>query len=244
MLKLRISKRFLRKWDLLKDFHFYPLDSEVFLIFLNMLFIVLAVLLLMLGHWENFTRLRTGDAITDLSEDIIDRDKEGIINLIKYFGTDFLSLAILSALSFYWVYLPSYMEINTFLKYFMPFLFALFQVMFVKSMFKGEDMKKKNNIEQIKYKALFKLKRTDYVSMTLVILLAAYWFYLGWNTGITVFKIVMLFLSILSAFLILVCVKKVFFDSLNRIHKSLVYKIEFSAFKNPQKPENSSSSAV
>lgn len=236
-----------KKWDLLKDFHFYPLDSEISLIFLNMFFVVLAVLLLMLGHWENFTRLRTGDAITDISEDITGRDEEGIIHSIKYFGTDFLALAVLSALSFYWICLPSYIEINKFLKYFMLILFALFQVIFVISMFRQESMSKQNknnNVEQKKYKALFELKRTDYVAMVLVILLAVYWFYLGWNTGITVFKIVMLFLSILSAFLILVCVKKVFFDSLNRIHKSLVYKIEFSAFNVPPRPEETSSNAV
>ncbi|ADJ29263.1 hypothetical protein Nwat_2452 [Nitrosococcus watsonii C-113] len=78
------------------------------------------------------------------------------------------------------------------------------------------------------YKPIFLLNIKDYISMFLVAILACYWTFLGWSTSPTVANAFMLTLASISLFLILMCVKKVFFDSLNRIHKSLVYKVNFS----------------
>ncbi len=219
----------LAEWDSLKNIHFHFLDSKIFLIFLNILFIVASVILLMFGHWRNFTKLRTGDAITDRDEDHMTGSKRSKVKITA----DYVSVIVLIALSFYWIYPPLNMGMNESFKYLMGSIFLLILFSFLYN-WKGKKNKvEQNNLEQ-KYMPLFEIKRTDYVSMLLVTLLAVYWFYLGWNTGISIFKTVILFLSILSLFLILVCVNKVFFDSLNRIHKSLVYKIQFSLFKTPR----------
>ncbi len=79
------------------------------------------------------------------------------------------------------------------------------------------------------YKELFKLKISDRVSMLAIVIPALYWIYLGFNLSEgSVFMVIMVMLSLTSMFLILICVKKVFFDSLNRIHKSIIYKLDFS----------------
>ncbi|MBA4142138.1 MAG: hypothetical protein H0X43_03830 [Nitrosospira sp.] len=81
------------------------------------------------------------------------------------------------------------------------------------------------------YSPIFVLNVTDYLAISLVVLLACYWAYLGWSTGQTVANAMMLTLAGISLFLIVMCLTKVFFDSLNRIHKSLVYKVNFN-FRN------------
>lgn len=88
------------------------------------------------------------------------------------------------------------------------------------------------------YQPIFGCKINDYISMILVSIMACYWAYLGWSTGQTVANAIMLTLASISLFLILMCVKKVFFDSLNRIHKSLVYKVNFN-FRNRLETESS-----
>lgn len=82
------------------------------------------------------------------------------------------------------------------------------------------------------YKPIFILNIKDYISMFLVTISACYWAFLGWSANQAIANAVILILASISLFLILMCVKKVFFDSLNRMHKSLVYKINFN-FLNP-----------
>ncbi len=147
----------LKEWEKLSDHHLPFLDNPSYLISLNMIFIISAVIFFVVGHWENFRRLRAGGGGMDENEDEESR--------------------------------------NT-------------------------------------YTPLFILNKTDYVSVLFIIIIALYWMYLGFYASIfmldsseTEFSIIMLTLSGLSLFLIIICVKKVFFDSLNRIYKSLVYKI-------------------
>jgi hypothetical protein len=88
------------------------------------------------------------------------------------------------------------------------------------------------------YQPIFGWSINDYISMLLVSIVACYWAFLGWSTGQTVANAIMLTLASISLFLILMCVKKVFFDSLNRMHKSLVYKVNFN-FRNRWETESS-----
>ncbi|SFL09338.1 hypothetical protein SAMN05216302_10315 [Nitrosomonas aestuarii] len=77
---------------------------------------------------------------------------------------------------------------------------------------------------------IFKPKVSDYISRFLVSILVFYWIYLGFQITeeVTVFSVIMTTLALTSWVLILICVNKVFFDSLNRIHKSIVYQLDLS----------------
>jgi len=158
----------IENWSNLIGHHSSFLDNKAHLIFFNMLFVILSVVIFVWGHWENFKKLRTADLIQKAPEENSNSNSNE----------------------------------------------------------STEDIQNNKNA----YKELFKLKISDYVSMLLVVTLAIYWIYLGLNISedFTVFMVIMVTLSITSMFLILICIKKVFFDSLNRIHKSIVYKLDFS----------------
>ena len=71
---------------------------------------------------------------------------------------------------------------------------------------------------------LFKFVSLDYISGALLLIPAVYWFFLSFNTSNANYNIILQFLSLVSLGLFFICVNKVFFDSLNRIHRSLTYK--------------------
>lgn len=146
----------LHKWQALGLNPLMFFDNEVYLVFFTMLMVISAIMLFVIGHWDNFKKLRTDHTAPRSAEE--------------------------------------------------------------------------RNVANA-YTPIFVLNVKDYVSMSLVVLLASYWAFLGWSTGQTVGNAIMLTLASISLFLIVMCVKKVFFDSLNRIHKSLVYKVNFN-FRN------------
>lgn len=145
----------IEKWNESTNFLIPFLGNPTYLVFLNMLLIVLSIIIFVSAHWENFKKLRTGKLYPDKSTEE---------ELSKSISTD---------------------------------------------------------IE------LFKLKLPDFVSMILITIIALYWIYLGFifEEELTIFTVIMVTLSLTSLFLIIICVKKVFFDSLNRIHKSIVHKL-------------------
>ena len=142
----------LREWETL-PINFILFTNAIYLVFLTMLVLILSVIFFVIGHWENFKKLRTDHTAPSSPEE-------------QFVGTG--------------------------------------------------------------YKPIFVFNIKDYISMFLVAIPACYWAFLGWSTSPTVANAFMLTLAGISLFLILMCVKKVFFDSLNRMHKSLVYKVNFN----------------
>jgi hypothetical protein len=87
----------------------------------------------------------------------------------------------------------------------------------------------KKDASKYKYDPIFSLNLRDYIAILLILVSASLWAYKGWSSRPpTVANALLVVLAICSMFLIVMSVKKVFFDSLNRIHKSLFYRININ----------------
>ncbi len=98
-----------------------------------------------------------------------------------------------------------------------------------------EEKSRANEIE------IFKTKWTDHVSRILVLILAIFWICLGLKE-ISVFSVIMTTLALISLVLIIICVNKVFFDSLNRIHNLICHRLEISISDKSKKSQSTDSS--
>jgi len=78
---------------------------------------------------------------------------------------------------------------------------------------------------------LFNFNKLDYIPMTLFVIPAIFWITIGWLHTKTIFSVIVFCLVFVSIFLMATCVHKVFFDSLNRINKSLISKSCFKPTK-------------
>ncbi len=93
---------------------------------------------------------------------------------------------------------------------------------------KDEEEEVRKNQKELPFDILFCFNKFDCIPIALFAITGLFWVVVGLSQSKTIFSIIILSLTVVSTVILIASVHKVFFDSLNRINKSLITK---SCFK-------------
>jgi len=92
----------------------------------------------------------------------------------------------------------------------------------------GDGAWDESQVKKDNPKVLFKYELFDFFPAMLILIPSVYWAFFSVNSNDSIYSSVLVILSVVSIFMFFMSVKKVFFDSLNRINKSMTSKSSWS----------------